>query len=50
MSFEDQYLHTRVGVIARINPKTATLDCDDGTQWRVPFGALRPLIDVTPLG
>ena len=35
----------RVGLIARINQRTATLDCD-GQTWRVGFGLLRPLVDI----
>lgn len=45
VSFEDRYLRTRIGTIIRINQKTATLDCGD-SQWRVPFGVLRPVIDL----
>lgn len=47
VSFEDKYLNTKVGVILRVNTKTASIDCDDGTQWRVPFAMLRHLVDVS---
>lgn len=33
-SFTDQHLQRRVGLIVRINQRTATLDCD-GQTWRV---------------
>jgi hypothetical protein len=45
VSFTDQNLHHRVGLIVRINQRTATLDCD-GQTWRVGFGLLRPLVDI----
>lgn len=45
VSFTDQNLQHRVGLIVRINQRTATLDCD-GQTWRVGFGLLRPLVDI----
>jgi len=45
VSFTDQYLQHRVGLIVRINQRTATLDCG-GQTWRVAFGLLRPLVDI----
>ncbi|MBC7939893.1 MAG: hypothetical protein H7Z19_09050 [Chitinophagaceae bacterium] len=45
VSFTDRNLEHRVGLIVRINQRTATLDCD-GQTWRVGFGLLRPLVDV----
>lgn len=45
VSFTDQSLQHRVGLIVRINQRTATLDCD-GQTWRVAFGLLRHLVDV----
>lgn len=45
VSFTDQNLQHRVGLIVRINQRTATLDCD-GQTWRVGFGLLRPLFDI----
>jgi hypothetical protein len=45
VSFTDQKLQHRVGLIVRINQRTATLDCD-GQTWRVGFGLLRPLVDL----
>ena len=45
VSFTDQNLQHRVGLIVRINQRTATLDCD-GQTWRVGFGLLRPLVNI----
>jgi hypothetical protein len=44
-SFTDQHLQPRVGLIVRINQRTATLDCD-GQTWRVAIGLLHHLVDV----
>ena len=44
VSFTDRNLQHRVGLIVRINQRTATLDCD-GQTWRVGFGLRRPLVD-----
>lgn len=46
VSFDDKYLHTRIGVITRINQRTATIDTDDGQNWRVGFALLRHVVDV----
>ena len=45
VSFTDQQLQRRVGLVVRINQRTATLDCD-GQSWRVAFGLLHHLVDV----
>ena len=45
VSFTDQNLQHRVGLIVRINQRTATLDCE-GQTWRVGFGLMRPLVDI----
>jgi hypothetical protein len=45
VSFTDQHLQPRIGLIVRINQRTATLDCD-GQTWRVAFGLLHHLVDV----
>lgn len=45
VSFTDQNLQHRVGLVVRINQRTATLDCD-GQTWRVAFCLLRHLVDV----
>jgi len=39
-------LQTRVGIIVRINQRTATIDTGDGTTWRVGFGLLRHVLDI----
>lgn len=47
VGFEDRHLQTRIGTIVRINQRTATVRCEgDGTGWRVPFGAMRRVIDL----
>jgi hypothetical protein len=46
VAFEDRYLNTQVGVIMRINERTATIDTGDGTKWRVGFGLLRHVLDI----
>lgn len=45
VSFTDQHLEHRIGLIVRINQRTATLDCG-GQTWRVAFGLLHHLVDV----
>ena len=45
VSFTDQNLQHRVGLVVRINQRTATIDCD-GQTWRVAFGLRRHLVDV----
>ena len=45
VSFTDQHLQHRVGLIVRINQRTATLDCE-GQTWRAGFGLLRPVVDI----
>jgi hypothetical protein len=45
VSFTDRNLQHRVGLIVRINQRSATLDCS-GQTWRVAFGLLRPLVDI----
>lgn len=45
VSFTDQHLQHRVGMIVRINQRTATLDCE-GQTWRVAFGLLHRVVDV----
>lgn len=46
VSFEDRHLQTQVGIIIRINQRTATVDTGDGSSWRVGFGLLRPVVDM----
>ena len=45
VSFEGRDLIQRLGTVARLNQKTATVSCD-GHQWRVPFALLRRVVDV----
>ena len=46
VAFVDKYLRRQVGVIARINQLTASIDCDSGESWRVGFHLLRHVIDI----
>ncbi|MCW5627686.1 MAG: hypothetical protein KIT47_02385 [Rhodoferax sp.] len=46
VSFTDKYLQPQVGTIARINQRTASVDCEAGTSWRVPFAMLRHVLDI----
>ncbi|MDB5751449.1 MAG: hypothetical protein JWP65_1870 [Ramlibacter sp.] len=46
VAFEDRYLTTQVGIITRINQRTATIDTGDGQSWRVGFGLLRHVVDI----
>lgn len=46
VAFEDKHLRTQVGVITRINQRTASIDTGDGLQWKVSFGLLRHVLDV----
>ncbi|MDR3454606.1 MAG: hypothetical protein P4L96_17705 [Rhodoferax sp.] len=46
VSFTDKYLQPQVGTITRINQRTASVDCEGGTGWRVPFAMLRHVMDI----
>ena len=46
VAFEDKHLNTVVGVIVRINQRTASIDPGDGTTWRVGFSLLRHVVDI----
>ena len=46
VSFTDKYLQPQVGTIARVNQRTASVDCEGGTSWRVPFAMLRHVMDI----
>jgi hypothetical protein len=46
VSFTDKYLQHQVGTITRINQRTATVDCEGGAGWRVPFAMLRHVMDI----
>jgi len=46
VAFEDKHLRTQVGIITRINQRTASIDTGDGLLWKVSFGLLRHVLDV----
>lgn len=46
VSFTDKYLQHQVGTITRINQRTASVECEAGTGWRVPFAMLSHVMDV----
>ncbi|AGU47382.1 hypothetical protein VAPA_1c02520 [Variovorax paradoxus B4] len=46
VSFDDRYLQPQVGVVVRINQRTATVDTGNGHSWRVPFHMLRQVFDI----
>jgi hypothetical protein len=46
VSFTDKYLQHHVGTITRINQRTASVDCEVGTGWRVPFAMLSHVMDI----
>ncbi|MCR6480859.1 hypothetical protein NU688_32210 [Variovorax sp. ZS18.2.2] len=46
VAFDDKYLQPQVGIIERINQRTATVDIGSGQSWRVPFHMLRQVVDI----
>ncbi len=46
VSFDDKYLQPQVGIVVRINQRTATVDTGNGHSWRVPFHMLRQVLDI----
>lgn len=44
VSFEDRHLQTCIGTIVRINQKTASIDCEGESGWRVSFALLRHVV------
>jgi len=46
VSFVDRHLHARVGIVTRVNQRTATVECEDASSWRVPFHMLRHVMDI----
>jgi hypothetical protein len=46
VSFDDKYLQPQVGIVVRINQRTATVDTGNGHSWRVPFHMLRQVVDI----
>jgi len=46
VSFTDKYLQPQIGTITRINQRTASVECEGGSGWRVPFGMLAHVMDI----
>ena len=46
VTFDDANGHALVGMIKRVNRRTATLETMDGRTWRVDFQLLRHVVDV----
>ena len=46
VSFTDKYLQVQIGIITRINQRTASVECEDGPGWRVPYGMLSHVMDI----
>lgn len=46
VTFDDGKGHTHVGMIKRVNRRTATLETMDGRTWRVGFDLLRRVVEV----
>ena len=46
VSFTDKYLQHQVGTISRINQRTASVECEAGSAWRVPFAMLTHVMDI----
>ncbi|MDP9902353.1 hypothetical protein [Variovorax ginsengisoli] len=46
VSFDDKYLQRQMGIVVRINQRTATVDTGNGYSWRVPFHMLRQVFDI----
>lgn len=46
VTFVDRHLQTRFGVITRCNPKRASVACEDGTEWGVPYAMLRRVVEI----
>lgn len=47
VGFTDKHLRERIGIIVRLNQKTASITCNDTEgHWRVSFSLLRHIVDV----
>ncbi len=46
VSFTDKYLQPQVGTVTRINQRTASVECESGSAWRVPFAMLSHVMDI----
>ncbi|MGJ7544714.1 hypothetical protein [Variovorax sp. LT1R16] len=45
-----KYLQPQVGIVVRINQRTATVDTGNRHSWRVPFHMLRHVFDICVFG
>ena len=46
VSFTDKYLQPQIGTITRVNQRTASVECEGGSGWRVPYGMLSHVMDI----
>ena len=46
VSFTDKYLQPQVGTVTRVNQRTASVECDGGSSWRLPFSMLNHVLDI----
>jgi hypothetical protein len=46
VSFTDKYLQPQISTITRVNQRTASVDCESGSGWSVPFATLRHVTDI----
>ena len=46
VTFDDRDGRNITGVVVRVNQRTATIGTGDGGTWRVPFHALRHVLDI----
>ena len=46
VTFDDADGHSQVGIVKRVNRRTATLETMDGRTWRVDFQLLRHVVEV----
>jgi hypothetical protein len=46
VSFTDKYLQPQIGTITRINQRTASVECEDGPGWRLPYSMLSHVMDI----
>lgn len=46
MTFDDAKGVAQVGMVKRVNRRTATLETMDGRTWRVDFQLLRHVVEV----
>lgn len=47
VGFTDRHLNERVGIVVRLNAKTASIAVTDTEgHWRVSYGLLRKILDI----